>query len=225
MELYVDGLHMVTQRYETGDADLTAEKANNIDLAINTAVSGFDIDLSLFKNSIADFIYLNDTAEHYELGGKDYTKSQYLQEDATFEGYELLISRSFSLANGSLVASAGRDYVDAQFDQGGYIPRTVPARNLVTLSYNSNNDLNWIVSLKDIQDQTKVAAGEEATDGYQLLDFKLSKGFKVSNTEVLNVSVFAKNLLDKVARNHSSFVKEEVPLPGKNIGIKAKLSF
>jgi iron complex outermembrane receptor protein len=31
--------------------------------------------------------------------------------------------------------------------------------------------------------------------------------------------------LDKVARNHSSFVKEEVPLPGKNIGIKAKLSF
>jgi iron complex outermembrane receptor protein len=82
-----------------------------------------------------------------------------------------------------------------------------------------------LVSLKDIQGQSKVAANEEATDGYQWLDVKLSKGFKLSNTEVLNVSVFAKNLMNKVARNHSSFVKEEVPLPGKNIGIKAKLSF
>ena len=58
-----------------------------------------------------------------------------------------------------------------------------------------------------------------------MLDVNLAKGFKLSNTEVLNVSVFAKNLMNKVARNHSSFVKEEVPLPGKNIGIKAKLSF
>jgi iron complex outermembrane receptor protein len=223
MELYVDGVHMVTQRYEKGDANLTAEKANNIDLTFNTAASGFDIDLSLFKNSISDFIYLNDTDQ--EDVDSELTIANYLQQDATFKGYELQISRSINVANGSLVASLGRDYVDAQFDQGGYIPRTVPTRNLVSLNYSGNDGLNWFVSLKDIQGQSKVAANEEATDGYQWLDVKLSKGFKLSNTEVLNVSVFAKNLMNKVARNHSSFVKEEVPLPGKNIGIKAKLSF
>jgi iron complex outermembrane receptor protein len=38
------------------------------------------------------------------------------------------------------------------------------------------------------------------------------------------VSLFAKNLLDEVARNHSSFVKDEVPLPGRNLGIKVQLS-
>jgi iron complex outermembrane receptor protein len=223
MELYVDGVHMVTQRYEKGDANLTAEKANNIDLTFNTAASGFDVELSLFKNSISDFIYLNDTDQ--EDVNSELTIANYLQQDATFEGYELQISRSINVANGSLVASLGRDYVDAQFDQGGYIPRTVPTRNLVSLNYSGNDGLNWLVSLKDIQGQSKVAANEEATDGYQWLDVKLSKGFKLSNTEVLNVSVFAKNLMNKVARNHSSFVKEEVPLPGKNIGIKAKLSF
>jgi len=223
MELYVDGAHMVTQRYKKGDSNLTAEKANNIDLTFNTAASGFDIDLSLFKNSISDFIYLNDTDQ--EDVNSELTIANYLQQDATFEGYELQISRSINVANGSLVASLGRDYVDAQFDQGGYIPRTVPTRNLVSLNYSGNDGLNWLVSLKDIQGQSKVAANEEATDGYQWLDVKLSKGFKLSNTEVLNVSVFAKNLMNKVARNHSSFVKEEVPLPGKNIGIKAKLSF
>jgi iron complex outermembrane receptor protein len=228
MELFVDGDHMVTQLHEVGDDSLTAEKANNIDLTFNTAASGFDVELSLFKNSISDFIYLNKTGELNvtpALGDLELEIAEYLQQDATFEGYELQISRSINVANGSLVASLGRDYVDAQFDQGGYIPRTVPTRNLVSLNYSGNDGLNWLVSLKDIQGQSKVAANEEATDGYQWLDVKLSKGFKLSNTEVLNVSVFAKNLMNKVARNHSSFVKEEVPLPGKNIGIKAKLSF
>ena len=229
MELFVDGDHMVTQLHEVGDDSLTAEKANNIDLTFNTAASGFDVELSLFKNSISDFIYLNRTGEFNVtadvLDDLELEIAEYMQQDATFEGYELQISRSINVANGSLVASLGRDYVDAQFDQGGYIPRTVPTRNLVSLNYSGNDGLNWLVSLKDIQGQSKVAANEEATDGYQWLDVKLSKGFKLSNTEVLNVSVFAKNLMNKVARNHSSFVKEEVPLPGKNIGIKAKLSF
>ncbi len=229
MELFVDGDHMVTQLHEVGDDSLTAEKANNIDLTFNTAASGFDVELSLFKNSISDFIYLNKTGEFNVtadvLDDLELEIAEYMQQDATFEGYELQISRSINVANGSLVASLGRDSVDAQFDQGGYIPRTVPTRNLVSLNYSGNDGLNWLVSLKDIQGQSKVAANEEATDGYQWLDVKLSKGFKLSNTEVLNVSVFAKNLMNKVARNHSSFVKEEVPLPGKNIGIKAKLSF
>ena len=36
----------------------------------------------------------------------------------------------------------------------------------------------------------------------------------------LNVSIFGKNLLNEVARNHTSFVKNEVPLPGRNYGLK-----
>ena len=41
----------------------------------------------------------------------------------------------------------------------------------------------------------------------------------------LKVSLFANNLLDEVARNHSSFVKDEVPLPGRNYGLKFNLTF
>ena len=41
----------------------------------------------------------------------------------------------------------------------------------------------------------------------------------------LKVSVYGRNLLDEVARNHSSFVKNEVPLPGKNLGIKFNFTF
>jgi iron complex outermembrane receptor protein len=41
----------------------------------------------------------------------------------------------------------------------------------------------------------------------------------------LKVSLFANNILDEVARNHSSFVKNEVPLPGRNYGLKFNLTF
>jgi iron complex outermembrane receptor protein len=37
--------------------------------------------------------------------------------------------------------------------------------------------------------------------------------------------VFGKNLLDEAARNHSSFVKDEVPLAGRNLGVRASYSF
>ncbi len=58
-----------------------------------------------------------------------------------------------------------------------------------------------------------------------MLDARLTRTFDLSGKSKLKVSVYGKNLLDEVARNHSSFVKNEVPLPGKNLGIKFKLIF
>ena len=242
MELFVNGPHLATQRFEKGNATLSPEKANNIDLSFNTAIAGFDANLSLYKNSISNYIYQYDTEDKDEETGL--VISEYRQQDAIFKGYELEISRSIALKNGNLAVSLARDYVDAQFKQGGYIPRSVPARNILNLNYKANNGLDLLVSIKDVQKQSKVAAdeddheddtgtenddphdhGETPTDGFQWVNLSLSKEIKTSDTEVLKVSFFAKNLLNKVARNHSSFVKEEVPLPGRNIGIKANYSF
>ena len=241
MELFVDGPHLVTQRYEKGDATLEPEKANNIDLVFNTVLAGFDTNLSLYKNSISNYIYLQDTETELE----ELTVSEYRQQDAVFEGYELELSRSLVLENGSLGVSLGRDYVDAQFKQGGYIPRSVPTRNILSFSYNGNNGLDWSLSIKDVQKQSNVASeeeeeehhneaedgheheehGETPTDGYQWVNFSLSKEIKTSESEAITVSFFAKNLLNEVARNHSSFVKDEVPLPGRNLGFKVNYSF
>ena len=67
--------------------------------------------------------------------------------------------------------------------------------------------------------------GETPTDGFQWVNLSLSKEIKTSDTESLTVSFFAKNLLNKVARNHTSFVKDEVPLPGRNLGLKVNYNF
>ena len=79
--------------------------------------------------------------------------------------------------------------------------------------------------LKDVEKQNDFGEGETATDSYQMLNTRLTKTFSAIGNGELKVSLFANNLLDEVARNHSSFVKDEVPLPGRNYGLKFNLTF
>jgi iron complex outermembrane receptor protein len=66
---------------------------------------------------------------------------------------------------------------------------------------------------------------EDATDSYSMLDFRVSNRIQLSSDLALNVSVFGSNLLDEAARNHSSFVKNQVPLPGRSYGVKVYATF
>ena len=81
------------------------------------------------------------------------------------------------------------------------------------------------MSFKDVESQKDTGVGEMVTDGYQMLNLNMTKSFVFSDTERLSVTVFAKNLLDEIARNHASFVKDEVPLPGRNIGLRVNFQY
>lgn len=149
--------------------------------------------------------------------------ANYMQEDAEFDGYEFELGKTFDMGSGELSLSFGRDVVNAKFSDGHYVPRINPARNIYSLSY-KQEDLLFKMTLKDVEKQNDFGEGETATDSYQMLNSRLTKSFNVGNGD-LKVSLFANNLLDEVARNHSSFVKDEVPLPGRNYGLKFNLNF
>ena len=229
VELYMNGPHLVTQRFEVGDPELEAETSNNIDLTFNYQNDGLFAIATIFKNDVDNYIYLRDETEeeheeHEEHDHEGLILAEYMQADASFTGYEIEFGQSFDLNGGNLTLSFGRDDVSGEFSDGSNIPRIVPARNIYTVAY-SCNDLEMELQLKDVDDQTYIAEGEEATEGYSMLDLKLVKSFNINGTDSLSVSLFANNLLDEVARNHSSFVKEEVPLPGRNLGVKFRLKF
>ena len=154
-----------------------------------------------------------------------------MQKDADFYGYEFEVGRNVVLPNGNFIFTYAMDSVTAEFaNGGGFVPRIVPKRNIVTAIYESNNGFSGAISFKDVKTQKDINEYETPTKGYQMLDARLTKSYDLgklfagSNSK-LNVSLFGNNLLDEVARNHSSFVKDEVPLPGKNIGIKFSLKF
>ena len=229
LELFMNGPHLATGRLETGNVNLNAERSNNIDLTLEFDIDSWYGNVSVYANNITDYIYLQDETEedHEEEGHDDHgglIKSDYLQKDAEFTGYELQFGTIIDVDNGEVEVSFGRDSVEGKFASGGYIPRMTPARNFFDVSY-SNDDLKTTFSLKDVEEQTKLALNETATEGYQMVDFTISGTVPLDPNVDLKLSFFASNLLDEAARNHNSFVKDQVPLPGRNVGLRFSLRF
>ena len=237
VELLMNGPHLATGRFEEGDPNLKAEISNNIDLSFNYQNDGYFASLTLFKNDVDNYIYLMDEHEDDHVGGDDddggdddgghkheLIHAEYLQQDAEFNGYELEMGKTFDLARGSLTLSFARDAISGEFADGSNVPRITPERDIYKASY-VEDELKVTLSLKDVSAQNDTATEETATDGYQMLNLNLSKTVELSQGNKLILSVFGKNLLDEVARNHSSFVKDEVPLAGRNLGVRASYSF
>ena len=220
IELYMNGPHLATGRYEEGNTDLDIERSRNIDLTLSYKQNAFFGSLTMFRNNVDNFIYLFDTNEKEE----QLPLAQYLQKDAQLNGYELQFGASFPFYNGDLELSIARDSVSGEFNDGTYIPRMMPARNIFSVNY-KRNTLEFDMSLKDVDKQDEFSSTETMTKGYQMLDMRLTQKLVSDSGRVVQASIFGKNMLDEVARNHTSFVKNEVPLTGKNVGINFRVTF
>ena len=232
IELFMNGPHLATGRLETGNPNLKSETSNNFDITFNFDNGDYYGVASFYINDVENYITLMDEDddhedEHEDEHGDEHGNlihANYVQENAEFDGYEFEFGRILSLGSGELTLSFGRDVVNAKFSDGHYVPRINPSRNIYSLAY-TQDDLVFRLSMKDVDKQNDFGEGETATDGYQMLDTRLTKSFDMSGKSKLRVSLFGKNLLDEAARNHASFVKNEVPLPGRNYGIKFNLTY
>jgi len=247
IELFMNGPHMATGRYEIGDPTLSSETSDNFDITLNYEKDGLYAYASFFVNDVNNYIALIDQEEHEgeeeeeeehhsechheeeEEGADPHPHpelicSMYMQEDAEFDGYEFEFGKAFEMNSGVLDVSFGKDVINAKFSDGHYVPRINPSRNVYSMSY-STNDLIFKLQLKDVDKQKDIGEGETETDAYKMLDFRVTKTFSLRDNSELKLSLFGKNLLDEVARNHASFVKDPVPLPGKNMGVKFSLTF
>ena len=228
IELFMNGPHLATGRLETGNPNLKSETSNNFDITFNFDNGDYYGVASFYINDVDNYITLMDEDDdHGDEHGDEHGNlihANYVQENAEFDGYEFEFGRILSLGSGELTLSFGRDVVNAKFSDGHYVPRINPSRNIYSLAY-TQDDLVFRLSMKDVDKQNDFGEGETATDGYQMLDTRLTKSFDMSGKSKLRVSLFGKNLLDEAARNHASFVKNEVPLPGRNYGIKFNLTY
>ena len=255
IELFMNGEHLATNRYEVGDVTLDTERADGIDLTFSFERNGWYGRASVYHNRIDNYIYLRDETEeeheahmgdhdedHHEEGdhGEDHhgeehhdeehddhgglMLAEYRQQDAEFTGYEIEVGTVIELPRGALQLSLSRDEVDAEFTNGEDVPRIVPARNMFSAQYTLDN-FSARLLVKDVEKQTSVAPGESVTDGFTLVDAFASMSFGLSDSTQLTLSAFARNLTDEAARNHASFVKNEVPIPGRNIGVRVQLNF
>ena len=231
VELFMNGPHLATGRFEVGNPNLDTETSNNVDVTFDYQKDNMYATFAYYQNNVSNYIYLKDEEhdeDHHDSEGEEEHEglmhADFVQEDASLEGYEFEIGSSYELPNGTLDLSFGRDVVEGKLDAGGYIPRMAPARNFYSAAYNSNG-YTYSAVLKEVADHEDIAdENETMTEGYKMLNFKVAKEYEILGAS-LKVSAFANNVLDQVARNSTSFVKDAVPLPGRNVGLNFRLTY
>jgi len=68
--------------------------------------------------------------------------------------------------------------------------------------------------LTRVADQDRTAALETSTDGYTVLDLGLEYTLPLAGERALVLFARGNNLLDEEIRRHTSFLKDQAPMPG-----------
>ena len=135
----------------------------------------------------------------------------YQARDADLYGFEGEIVWQLTAP---LKLSLTSDYIRAQLDDGGDLPRIPPLRAGARGEYEIGN---WRAELSGQHyfEQDQTAAFETSTDGYTLVDVQVS--YKLSDE--LKIYLKGHNLTDEYARVHASFLKDKAPLPARSFAV------
>ena len=225
-ELFSDGPHIATLAYEVGNANLRKEATNQVELGLHYQTPRVEASISAYYNRIRGFIYLADTGTtwHWDEADKDLPIRQWMQNDANFRGLEG--EATFHLAandSGDWDLRVFGDSVRATLTHGGNLPRIAPSRLGAQLRW---EHMGWRASLGATRTnrQSNVAVNETPTAGYTLVDAHAARHFDTGNVS-WEVFADASNLTNQIARVHTSFLKDEVMLPGRSLGFGVRVFF
>lgn len=211
-ELYSNGPHLATQSFEIGNADLDEEKALNVSATLNYRTERFTAEATLYSMRFSDFIYKRATGG-IEDGLDVY---EYRQEDADFVGLDAEVGITlFDRDQQHVELELRYDQVKAELDDGENLPRIPPQRYGVALDGQFGKWHARIAYLRNAE-QDDVSPTELPTDAYDDVSVEVSYTMAVNDAE-LKLFVQGQNLTDDEQRNHSSFIKDRAPAPGRNI--------
>lgn len=220
-ELFANGPHVATRSFEIGDPGLTNEISTGVDLSIHRNAGIVTGTASLFYNRFSDFIYERITGEVMD----ELQVIRFSQADARFSGGEGHLDFALVHTDTDRVAlTLGADFVRASLTGTDEpLPRIPPLRLSAGLRY-IGSPWQALVEMRRVQKQDRVAAFENQTAGYTLLN--ASVGYRlVLASVVADLLLRGTNLTDAEARNHLSFLKDVAPLPGRNLSLSFRAMF
>ncbi len=222
-ELFSNGPHLATQIIEIGRSDLNVETSQHLDFGIRKTEGDLQWAVTAFVTSYDDFIYLQDTG--VEDPDEELPIFNFAQRDADFVGLEAELFTTFArVGQGEMDLRLFADFVEGELNSGEYLPRIPPRRYGARLQY---HDDRIIVGLEatEYDDQNKVAAFEEPTAGYTMVNADLNWRIETAGGPEWTVFLRGTNLSDEDARRHTSFAKETAPLFGRNFSVGLRATF
>ena len=226
VELLARGVHEATNTFEIGDSTLGEETSYTGDIRIEIEGSRGRIEWSSFVTQYDDFIFAALTGA---LVGAD-DELNYVNRDALFWGTEVAAELDlFELESGVIGIDGRFDFVRAQFDSnptagGRDLPRIVPIRWGGGLFY-KGECLDARAGFLRTEAQEKIGDFERPTKSFTMLNATLTYHLDLLEDIPLNLSLTARNLTDVRARNHISFNKDAVLLPGRSLRFALQANF
>ena len=225
-ELYARGNNLATNSYELGlassnpileeeglDAEDVLETNESINLTFRKAGGPLEFELGLFYQDISDYVFAR--LIEIETGtGAPHNFLIYTAADARFAGIDGQVSYRF--APESRVTVFG-DYVDADLQsQEDNLPR-IPSGRLGARFDWAQGPVSADVEYYHTFEQDKVASYETSTDGYNMLNATIAYRIEIEGGSDLELYARATNLTNELAFVHTSFVKDQSPLRGRNV--------
>lgn len=229
-ELFSAGPHISTRTFDLGavftfdnqgnlilNEQVEEEIANNIDVTWRKYEGSFGLTVSLFYNQVDDYLFQSNTGL---TGAEELPVFINRQEDATLYGMESELSFQF---NNFVSARIIADYINAELDNDEQLPRTPPLRIGTYLDFDANA-LSGNIGVNWYDEQDDIAPFETATDGYTLVEANVNYRITTGPTE-WTLFLRGHNLTDEEARPHTSFIKDQAPLPGRGFALGVRANF
>jgi len=219
IELFADGVHHGTFRYEKGNVNLVAEKSFQTDISFDINNEDSSVSFNLFYNDISDYIYVSPSRDRMD----GFAVYNYMQQDSELYGGEI----SFDKKTGFdwLSYNTSLEYVFAESADGEALPFIAPLtfNQVFNIDFSSNYsfEIDFLAKAK----QGRVAMFEEETDGYSVLN--LSGNWMTSFLENdLNIFWSVNNVFDTEYYDHlSRFKTAGIEEMGRNISVGLKYKF
>ena len=218
-ELFADGVHHGTARYEIGNDRLLVEKTNQIDLSLQTYSDMITFGVDVFYNFCNNHIFLNPTGSSME-GMPVYN---YSQADSNISGIEVMMSGKTNLD--WLTYNTSLEYLSGKLEEGGYLPLISPLTFKLDFDLDFNQAGTYEIGLLSKANQNDVSDFETSTESYSLVDISGSYMLNLANND-LNLFWSVSNLFDKEYVDHLSRLKTlNIHDMGRNISVGLKYSF
>ena len=210
-ELFSNGPHLATQQFEVGDPTLEKETATGIEGFFRYRGDSHSLTANVFYTDYDDYIYEIETGEEED----GLPVFRFVGEDATFRGFEVQGAADIAkVGNFNIRVDGLAEYVRAETDAGN-LPRIPPLSLLGGIEAGSDR-FRFRGEVDFAAKQDDVAANELPTESHALVNgFVTWKAPAGARDVRLNLAVL--NILDEEARQHTSFLKDQVPLPGRNV--------
>ncbi|MEZ4413304.1 MAG: TonB-dependent receptor [Gemmatimonadales bacterium] len=224
-ELFSNGVHEGTQRYEVGDSTLVPVTSLNIDLAYRLQSSRVRMEVGVFANQLQNFIYPNPTGQIDSTSGLQIY--DITQGNSTLYGFEAAVQWH---ATTVLHFSGTSDYVHGQNTSiDAPLPQIPPFRATYGFRLEAP-DRGLLVAPylgaigETIAQQTRYPPDDYSPPGYTIFGLGLGTGFQ-SSRQVIQLDIQVRNLFDTAYRSYLSRYKTYADNPGRNMIVRLSTTF